>query len=294
MDVLQVTLFGKACIQRGSSAIVELPAKALELLCYMLLHRGRAHTREALACELWADAPATQSKKYLRQSLWQLQQAVDLPQTKPLLCLDHDWVTADPDAEVQLDVLQFECASAVVRDLPGATLTTAQAQAAMQAAALYTGELLSGWYQEWCLIERARYHSMFFALLDKLIDYCRAHRLFDQGIAYAMRLLRSDYTHERTHRQLMRLYHQAGDRSLALRQFEQCRAVLLREFGLAPAEATLALAEQIRTGQPEGAIAAPAAEPDSLATLLAELGSLRASVAQLRHELALVKRTLST
>lgn len=138
MDVLQVTLFGKACIQRGSSAIVELPAKALELLCYLLLHRGQPHTREALACELWAEAPAAQSKKYLRQSLWQLQQALDpqeLSQT-PLLRSDHEWVALHPAAEVHVDAAQFERAFAAVRDRSGATLEPEQARDAQSAATL--------------------------------------------------------------------------------------------------------------------------------------------------------------
>jgi hypothetical protein len=46
--------------------------------------------------------------------------------------------------------------------------------------------------------------------------------------------VRSDYTQERTHRQLMQLYALAGDRSMALRQFVQCRAALMQEFGIQP------------------------------------------------------------
>jgi len=298
MDVLQVTLFGKATIRRGVSSPVELPAKSQELLCYLLLRRGQPHTREALACELWADAPAAQSKKYLRQCLWQLQQALDLPETKPLLRLEHEWVAAHPNAEVQVDVAQFERAFAAVRDRPGAALDPQQAQAAQQAAALYQGDLLSGWYQNWCLVERARYESMFFAMLDKLIDYCCAQRQFDQAIAYGMRLLRADYTHERTHRQLMQLYALAGDRSMALRQFEQCRTALAQEFGVEPTEPTLALLEQLRAGQIGAARAMGAPDPaarhdqDHLTTLLAELGQMRGLVAQLQHDLDQVKQAL--
>ena len=35
--------------------------------------------------------------------------------------------------------------------------------------ALYRGDLLTGWYQDWCLIERERYQCMFVSLLDKLM-----------------------------------------------------------------------------------------------------------------------------
>lgn len=156
MQTLQIALFAKLDIRRGGMATAKLPAKAEELLCYLLLRPGQPHTREALACELWADAPARQSKKYLRQCLWQLQQALELPAiSRPLLRLEHEWVAVHPDAQVQLDVAQFERAFATVRDRLGAALDPQQVQAAQKAAALYQGDLLIGWYQNWCLVERA-------------------------------------------------------------------------------------------------------------------------------------------
>jgi hypothetical protein len=58
IQTLQIALFVKLAIRRGDLAILKLPAKAEELLCYLLLRRGQPHTR---------DAPGAQSKKYLRQ-----------------------------------------------------------------------------------------------------------------------------------------------------------------------------------------------------------------------------------
>lgn len=297
VQALQITLFAKLDIRRNGMALARLPAKAEELLCYLLLRPGRPHTREALACELWADAPAAQSKKYLRQCLWQLQQALEPAETAhpALLRVEHEWVGVHPDAAIEVDVAQFERAFAGVRDQPGAALSAQQAQQAQQAAALYQGELLSGWYQSWCMVERERYESMFFALLDRLIEYCLARGQLGQGIAYGMRLLRSDYTHERTHCQLMQLYALAGDRSMALRQFEQCAAALAREFGVRPTEQTLALYQRIRAGELGPAPAAPAAAPpdrDTLTALLSDLASLRGSIAQLQNDVEQIKRSL--
>jgi DNA-binding SARP family transcriptional activator len=115
-----------------------------------------------------------------------------------------------------------------------------------------------------------------------------------------MRLLRADCTHERTHRQLMQLYALAGDRSMALRQFGQCRAALAQEFSVEPTAPTLALYEQLRAGhigtaRAVGAPDHPAhADLDILTTLLSELASLRGSVAQLQYELAQLKRAPGT
>jgi DNA-binding SARP family transcriptional activator len=296
-----MTMFAKLDIRRDDCGPVKLPAKAEELLCYLLLHRHQAYTREALACELWADTPATQAKKYLRQCLWQLQHVLDEATARPvpLLHLDHEWVAMHPDSALQVDALQFEHAFMSIRDRPGAALNQQLADTAQQAALLYGGPLLSGWYQNWCLVERERYESIFVAMLDKLIDYCRTHGQFDQGIAYGMRLLRADYTHERTHRQIMRLYYLAGDRSMALRQFDMCAAALHKEYGIQPTDETLTLFKQIRADQLD---AEPEqrhkhvlrTESDVLTNLLAEIAQMRRSVTQLQHDIDQIKQTLQT
>ena len=47
----------------------------------------------------------------------------------------------------------------------------------------------------------------------------------------------------------MRLYYLAGDRTAALRQYQQCAAALDEELGVRPAQRTVRLYEQIRLDQ---------------------------------------------
>jgi DNA-binding SARP family transcriptional activator len=114
---------------------------------------------------------------------------------------------------------------------------------------LYRGDLLEGWYQDWCLFERQRLLNMYLAMLDKLMGYCEAHQEYESGILYGMRILRYDQAQERTHRRLMRLHYLTGDRTAALRQYESCVAALKEDFGVGPARRTVALYEQIRSDQ---------------------------------------------
>ena len=54
MQGFQVSLLGKFCLKRGEAEVHRLESrKAEELLCYLLVNRERAHTREALAELLW-------------------------------------------------------------------------------------------------------------------------------------------------------------------------------------------------------------------------------------------------
>lgn len=280
---LEITLFGKFIV-RHDSAQLDLPAKVAELLCVLLLRRGQPLTREALATMLWGDASSAQGKKYLRQTLWQLQQALEggTQSLPPLLQLEREWVAVRPEAALQVDAYQLEAACTLLERHP----TSADLARARAAAELYGGELLEGWYQEWCLIERERYQHQYIILLERLLEHCMARREFAAGLAYGLRLLRLEPSRERSHRNLMRLYALSGDRGAALNQLERCRAVLEREFGVGPGGATLALAEQIRAGELDGA----AAEPGP--ALADELAQLRACVERLQAEVERLKQIL--
>lgn len=182
--------------------------------------------------------------------MWQLQTALnDESDAQPLLILDKNWVHFNLDARLWLDVHEFDHMFAQVCDIPGRRLSGHQVQKIKEIIPLYQGDLLIGWYQNWCAIERERFQSILLALLDKLIDYCLGQGLYEKGVVYAMRVLRYDQARERTHRLLMRLYYLAGDRTAALRQFEQCTAVLAAELDVKPTRSTQNLYTHIRQDQ---------------------------------------------
>lgn len=255
MTTLHVRLFGQISLQQHDRPLVDLPAKALELFCYLLLHRERAHTREALAEALWPEAVNTLSQKYLRQTLWQLQtglakQGTQQPTPVELILIDSGgWVRANADAICSVDVAVFEQAYSSTRDTPGPLLSLAQAQALAEAVELYQGDLLETWYQDWCIFERERLQLTYLAMLDKLMNYCAMQGCYGRGIEYGQRSLRYDSARESTYQQLMRLHYLAGDRTTALREYARCAKALAREFGVEPAAQTNALYEQIRADQ---------------------------------------------
>ena len=119
-----------------------------------------------------------------------------------------------------------------------------------QAVDLYNGNLLEGWYQDWCLFERERLQHIHHMMLQKLMDHCEARQDYEAGIEYGMRILRSDLARERTHRGLMRLHYMAGNRTEALRQYERCAAILHQELEVEPDQQTVALYKQIQAAVP--------------------------------------------
>jgi DNA-binding SARP family transcriptional activator len=253
-------MFGKLKVWASGTEVTDsLPQKAQELLVYLLLHR-RSHPREKLATVLWEHGTARRTKAYLRKALWQLRKTIE-PDTDcadSILRADADWIHVAPEAALWADVIVFEDVFDEVRDSTGTDRSAARVQSLEKAAALYTGDLLENWYQEWCLMERERLRDMFLRLMDRLVRCCEQRGTYDTGIQHGLRLLRIDPARERTHRQLMRLRARAGNRTGALRQYERCAEVLDQELGVRPATATRRLRDQIRADAfPPGADASP-------------------------------------
>jgi DNA-binding SARP family transcriptional activator len=253
MGTLTIRLFGRLEVQRGDQVLDSLNAnKVQELFCYLLLYRDRPHPRETLADLLWGEVSTVQSKNYLRKTLWQLQAALDSqakPGNTPVLLVEPDWVRLNPETDLWLDVMIFEQAFTFVQGMRGKDLDYQSAGISRSAVDLYRGNLLEGWYLDWCLYERERLQHMYLATLDKLMDYYESHHEYEIGMTYGVCALRYDRARERTHRRLMRLQCLAGDRTGALHQYERCAAALDEELGVKPAKRTVALYEQIRADQ---------------------------------------------
>ncbi|HEX2916248.1 MAG TPA: BTAD domain-containing putative transcriptional regulator [Chloroflexia bacterium] len=256
MPKLMIRLFGRFSLKYQEREIEGLEARKLrEVFCYLLLHWNRSHSREMLADLLWSDNSGLQSRKNLRQVLWQLQTILSNqidPEDEPILQVETEWVQFNPKASVWLDVALFEQTFNLVQGVPGQELDVEAFQKVHETVQLYQGDLLEGWYEDWCLYERERLHNMYLTMLDKLMDYCEARGNYETGLIYGLRILCHDRTREHTHRRMMRLHYLAGDRTGALRQFNLCQAALAEELNIKPGKRTLTLYEQIREDHMDG------------------------------------------
>lgn len=297
MGTLNISLFKKFRVETDGNALSNLGSrKVQELLSYLLLHRDRLHHREELADRLWADSSPAQSKKSLRQTLWQLQTALAPlggANEPPLLLTESEWMGLNPDADLWLDVAAFESAFAACQGAPGYQLDAQSGQRLQDAVQLYAGDLLENWYRDWCLCQRERLQTMYLTILSKLMSYCEANRAFEAGISYGQSILLYDRAHERTHRYLMRLLCRSGDRTGAIRQFQRCAVALQEELDVKPSRRTLALYEQVREDRlddlevtlPELEMPASVAAPDN-ASASHQLHRLQATLYDLQQQLS--------
>ena len=245
-------MFGKFTAHHDAGMLTGLEAtKDQELLSYLLIHRDRPHSREALASLLWGDTSTEKSKKYLRQALWHLHAALncDTGNNSEVLMVDHDWLSLNPCSNLWTDVADFESAFLAAEGIPGRQLDADKARGLKDAVTLYNDDLLPGYYQDWILFERERLQNMYLLMLDKLIVYLQFRGDYEVAQGYGATILRYDPARERTHRQLMHLYSLAGDRTSALRQFERCAQALKQELDVKPERKTVELYERIKSDQ---------------------------------------------
>ncbi len=249
MSLVNIHLLGKFEIDAGGQPFPGFHSqKALELFCFLLLFSNQPHHREKLADMFWGERCVSDSKKYFRKTLWQLQSALNqLPVSgiNDYLSIESNWLQYKQTDDVFLDVLEIEKTYTSLKDKRSKDLTQEEFLAAKNAESLYIGDLLEGCSQDWCLYERDRLKEMHIVILERMMGFCEANCDYEIGISYGKKILACDGVRENTHLRMMRLYYLAGDRTSALRQFETCRKMLKEEFGVEPDETTISIYRKI-------------------------------------------------
>ena len=294
MSVIKFFLFGKFRIEVDAKVIQKIESrKAEELLGYLLLYRDQPQSREHLADVLWMEIEPEQSKAYLRKALWQLQTILESYGVQGMLLVDGEWLQVKPHFDFWLDIKVLEEAFRNTQGARGKDLEEGRVKSIKDAVEIYRGELLQGWYEDWCLYERERLQHLYLAMLDKLMDYCEAHEDYENGLIYGEKILQYDRARERTHRRLMRLHYMAGDRTTALRQYQKCMTALKEELDVEPADRTRFLFEMLREDkletpfQPHRVGKNKGSETEEpLNMLFSHLSTLHKSLSQIQTQIA--------
>jgi DNA-binding SARP family transcriptional activator/RecA/RadA recombinase len=231
---IRISLLGKPALLVGDKVQpFGGPRKAIALLAYLLMHRDRVLLRATVAELFWPDHDDESARAALRRHLHRGLSAL------PAAAAERPWTIGDkatlrwnPDAALLVDVFEYERLSAEGRY--------------DAAVALYRGDFLDGFHDDWALLERERIRELHSANLVFLLEERRRDLDYSAAIGYAQKLLRIDPLREDAVRRLMQLRYASGDRSGALLEFESFGRRLHDELAAEPMPETIALHETIR------------------------------------------------
>jgi DNA-binding SARP family transcriptional activator len=279
-EELQVYALGTLRVFRHRTPLRFPTQKSQDLLCLLLLRAGQALERDLIAEYLWPMHSSSNGRRCLSTALWRLRQVLEAEPkpVQPYILTEHSTLTFNTATSYWLDVEVFESKSAfgLAGPLPCAA---DRRQALEEAVRLYSGDLLAGCYDDWCLAQRERLRLLLLQALKQLQCDYHYSKDFELAIACGQRLLSLDMLQEDVHRELIRCYVDAGQRPQALQQFQYCRETLHRELHIDPMPETWALYRQIRRAMGAGPLG-EATEASSV-TLREALGQLRQALAAL-------------
>jgi DNA-binding SARP family transcriptional activator/predicted ATPase len=265
---LNITLLG-VCQLTWDSRPFSLPRRQARALLYRLAARLEAVPRAHLAFLFWPDEPDATARRNLTRLLSSLRAALPRPD---LLLLAEESAGLNP-AFCQTDSDSF------VR-------LASQPEQLATAAALYAGPFMADFslpnapeYETWQQQTAEQLRQLYLQTVAQLVNQAAAAGRHQQAIQYARQYLAADELDETMQARLIGLYATVGDRTAALRQYEQCTLILERELGVSPLP-------QTRAALQPGRSRPTAASPPILPSLDLPLAGREPIVQQIQAALA--------
>ena len=229
---LEFRLFGHLEVTLdGRPFKLATPRKSLQVLAYLLLHRGTAVSREYLAFLLYPDDEENAARAKLRATLSDLVKTLPQPASQYVV-VNTDKVSWNPETEVWLDVDVFAHAAADRRRLA-------------EAIELYRDDLLPEIYDEWLEAIRERHRNAYLRCLTERISEARRNANLALAIETARKVLALDPWREDVVRRVIAMRYEAGDRAGEMQEYASFAKRLQDEMGAKPMAETTTVAERI-------------------------------------------------
>lgn len=246
--MLSLSLLGGLSVRAADAELAFPTAKSRLLLAYLAAAPGRLHPRSRLCGLFWEDRGEEQARGSLRNALSHIRAAAG-----EAIVIGNREAIGVQAGRIETDLARLE------------RLAGGAEPPATDVAPL-AGDFLDGLdadgsaLQDWIAFERSRCRTLAQKVLTAAAGHAAGRGEQEAALALARRLLDLNPYREASHRLLMRLHADAGDRPLALAQFRACRDLLHAELGVAPSPQTEALADELAGRRPAARPAASRAD----------------------------------
>ena len=226
---------------QAQGKVIHLPTRKMEaLLAYLVLHPG-VQNREKIASLFWGDSPEELARRSLRTALSAIRKELG----EEFVLTDRETIQLNPALPVWVDVREIEKEAK-------ASLSSDHSISSGIDIHLYRGDLLHDFYDDWVLEEREHYRTLFINTLLQLAQSLKTNGEYGRAIEISTKIISIDPVSERAYQQLIFCYGALGDRTAALRAYEECAAQLHEKLGVSPSADTSALYDQVKSSNAGG------------------------------------------
>ncbi len=228
-----IHLLGGLSAQRtGQEAIRFRVVKTSSLLAYLACRLDEGIAKEQLIETLWPDVDIASGRHSLSESISVLRRQLEPPDVEPRLVLkaDHSCVRLDGRAATT-DLARFKL---TIDELSNSSDPAEQTSLLRRAAAIYSGELLPGFFDDWIIAERMRLSVSYLQVYHRLIAMLRSSGQCEEALEYALRATAISPDCEEVHEEALKLMIDLGRKSDAVHFFDAYRKRLMRSIGQLP------------------------------------------------------------
>jgi len=225
--MLEIRLLGQFAL-RIDEELLHVPSRpAQSLFAYLVLNRHRTFRRERLSGMFWPDASESNARSNLRHALWRARRAIDDAgfRSGDYFLVDNLSIGFNPNSACWVDVHTVADNDAALED---------DIDSMLARAAVYGGDLLPGFYDDWVVLERERLRAVFEQLMQKLIDSMMDDRRWRQVLEWGERWVALGQIPEPAYRAVMVAYDQLGDRAGVVNTYNRCVSALKDELSVEP------------------------------------------------------------
>jgi len=250
---LALYLLGPPRVERDGVPVRLDRRKAVALVAYLAV-TGQSHRRDSLINLLWPEYDSSRGRAALRRTLYTLRDALG----SDWLAADREQMGIEPDAAFWTDAVQFHqhLAECETHDHTVSEVCHRCLAPLTAAVELVRGEFMCGFglrdsanFDDWQLLQGELIHRELDGALRRLVDWHSVQGEFEAAVGYARRRLALDPLNEQAHRHLMLIYAWSGNRSAALRQYEECVTILEDQLAVPPQAETSRLFADLQEGR---------------------------------------------
>lgn len=237
MSNIKIYLLGDINIIVEDEVVTEkLSSKAIALLCFLSVNKGKKFTRDKLASFFWNDVTIENARYNLRYSLWNIRKVINRG-SQDIFLSTKDNCMINPNLDYYLDIHHF------MEIVNRYKFNDEAIESLEKAKELYRGEFLQEFYlkncqdfNDWIFYERERCQKNHNDLSYRLVALYLEKNQYEKAILILEEMLYINPFKEDVYLKLMEIYMKTNDRQAAIKQYERCEYVLRQELNIPPGE----------------------------------------------------------